>query len=805
MQPSAIGPHRVQNRANLDHHWKGKLLGFKNRKDKGIVVIVQHVFSMSSMKLRQPPRFPTHWFVDSRGCPLELTLLNYNPHCFEAGDEGRATATFYSLTLPLCCVQVMAGLGKLMLTYANSTKQLFLAEAEGEACLGELRQDETLFRCAEMASKFIAFRSPCTAFSTRAALVAQLNVVAAAMTFNSTNQDALSDVVPVSAFSHLQQTCGSRSTQQTAVECSRCSASFKAAVGLLNASLHDEADVCAGALLVGLASSALDDPVWTNSLFACASQDLDIHLPPASSHPAGSRKTLGTVLVITGTIIGTLVALMLLLMVSWRTTQRKKITFYGDTNPIALDHGSMQQMDGSSANFACSVGLYTFSLEEIVKATNHFDNGNLLGQGEAGKVFKGVLPSGQLMAVKEIAKNNKPHTFKTELVSLSKVRHAHLVALMGFCQSNDAYYLVYEYCSNGDLAKWLFVSNEHAQVLSWEQRVRIAVNTARGLWFLHNYPGGSIVHRDIKPTNILLNEHLEAKLSDFGLARLMEIDNSYVMTEVKGTTGYLDPEYMSMALGYRPGTLDMIPPSVHEVDSYSRDIRFVYLQHSSMDDLEGEKGYESFFGYRMDGNKEEGSSSEDRQPIPTAHEIGESSGQAEKALQVVTAATMFKQLMENPRFMEFIQSSSIAHQVKGSFGMPGTVFRGMQGMVPNPMYEHWFAPRISGHTRPVWGVTRQLGYGWFFNPIIENDTWTSTCYWPGSTDGSHRCKLSLLTIWSQWISQSHTKKDDQSVQFDTFSGFDERTKVFSFLEQFDKAFVERILQKHSKSGKLPLF
>ncbi|MCO5580213.1 hypothetical protein L7F22_034079 [Adiantum nelumboides] len=75
----------------------------------------------------------------------------------------------------------------------------------------------------------------------------------------------------------------------------------------------------------------------------------------------------------------------------------------------------------------------------------------------------------------------------------------------------------------------------------------------------------------------------------------------------------------------------------------------------------GEKGYESFFGYNMDGNKEEGSSSEDRQPIPTAHEIGESSGQAEKALQVVTAVTMFKQLMENPRFLEFIQSSSIAH------------------------------------------------------------------------------------------------------------------------------------------------
>lgn len=72
-------------------------------------------------------------------------------------------------------------------------------------------------------------------------------------------------------------------------------------------------------------------------------------------------------------------------------------------------------------------------------------------------VFKGVLPSGQFVAVKQIDKDKKPHTFKAELVNLSKVRHAHLVTLLGFCQTNDAYYLVYEYCSNGDLSKWLFL------------------------------------------------------------------------------------------------------------------------------------------------------------------------------------------------------------------------------------------------------------------------------------------------------------------------------------------------------------
>ncbi|MCO5599498.1 hypothetical protein L7F22_053603 [Adiantum nelumboides] len=133
-----------------------------------------------------------------------------------------------------------------------------------------------------------------------------------------------------------------------------------------------------------------------------------------------------------------------------------------------------------------------------------------------------------------------------------------------------------------------------------------------------------------------------------------------------------------------------------------------------------EKGYESFFGYRMDGNKEEGSSSEDRQPISTAHEIGKSSGQTEKALQIVTAVTMFKQLMENPRFMEFIQSSSIAHQVQGSFGMPGTVFRGMQGMVPNPMYANiGLHPGFQG-TQGQFGVSQgNVGMAGFFIPPVN--------------------------------------------------------------------------------------
>ncbi|MCO5567431.1 hypothetical protein L7F22_021122 [Adiantum nelumboides] len=191
-----------------------------------------------------------------------------------------------------------------------------------------------------------------------------------------------------------------------------------------------------------------------------------------------------------------------------------------------------------------------------------------------------------------------------------------------------------------------------------------------------------------------------------------------------------------------------------------------FLKSSSIaHQVQGEKGYESFFGYGngMDGNKEESSSSEDRQLILTAHEIGESSGQAEETLQVVTAVTMFKQLMENPRFMEFLKSSSIAHQVQGSFDMP----RGTFGM--------------AGYQNQQAGTTPIC-------PIVN-----------GSKVFMPRVSVPMLQAppMDQLMAYDKPKpykEDDQSVQFDTFSGFDERNKVFSFLEQFDEQKASGLLQ-----------
>ncbi|MED6185193.1 hypothetical protein PIB30_054700 [Stylosanthes scabra] len=181
------------------------------------------------------------------------------------------------------------------------------------------------------------------------------------------------------------------------------------------------------------------------------------------------------------------------------------------------------------------------TLKDVYVATNNLSAANFIGQGAAGKVYKGILSNGLHVAVKHITNESYMETFVREVKSLSHVKHPNLVALLGYCENNESEcFLVYELCYNGSLSHWLF---DYEKVLSWIQRLEIAVDSARGLKFLHTYPGGCIVHRDIKPANILLDGDFQAKLSDFGLSKVMDIGQSYVSSEVRGTFGYIDPEY----------------------------------------------------------------------------------------------------------------------------------------------------------------------------------------------------------------------------------------------------------------------
>lgn len=188
-------------------------------------------------------------------------------------------------------------------------------------------------------------------------------------------------------------------------------------------------------------------------------------------------------------------------------------------------------------------GLYIFTTRELQRATDNFSECHLLGMGGSGKVYLGKLPSGKQVAIKRIVQKRKLDQFYQEVELLSRLRHPNLTSLLGYCRHRGEYMLVYEYMPGGDLECLLY--RQQNPVLPWERRLGIALDCAEGLAYLHLFPGGAVVHRDIKPTNILLNESGQAKLSDFGISKLIAPDFSHASTEIKGTTGYLDPEYFT--------------------------------------------------------------------------------------------------------------------------------------------------------------------------------------------------------------------------------------------------------------------
>ncbi|KAL6841109.1 hypothetical protein ACP4OV_029078 [Aristida adscensionis] len=190
-----------------------------------------------------------------------------------------------------------------------------------------------------------------------------------------------------------------------------------------------------------------------------------------------------------------------------------------------------------------------FTFHELEEATNSFNH--CIGVGGFGNVYKGLLMDGaKRVAVRVAVKRAKPNSeqgyneFHTEIQHLSPLHHRNLVSLFGYCDENNEMMLVYEYMDNGTLRSHLY-GPENKPLLDWKQRLKVCIGAARGLHYLHTGPREPIIHRDVKSTNILLDENLLAKVADFGLAKIgPDWPETHVTTLAKGSIGYVDPEYL---------------------------------------------------------------------------------------------------------------------------------------------------------------------------------------------------------------------------------------------------------------------
>ncbi|KAK4492962.1 hypothetical protein RD792_000289 [Penstemon davidsonii] len=187
----------------------------------------------------------------------------------------------------------------------------------------------------------------------------------------------------------------------------------------------------------------------------------------------------------------------------------------------------------------------SFTLRQIKTATHNFDRANKIGEGGFGPVYKGLLSDGTVIAVKQLSSKSKQgnREFINEIGMISALQHPHLVKLYGCCIEGNQLLLIYEYLENNSLARALFGPREHQLSMDWSTRRKICIGIARGLAYLHEESRIKIVHRDIKATNVLLDKNLAPKISDFGLAKLDEEDNTHISTRIAGTFGYMAPEY----------------------------------------------------------------------------------------------------------------------------------------------------------------------------------------------------------------------------------------------------------------------
>ncbi|KAK9673444.1 hypothetical protein RND81_12G168400 [Saponaria officinalis] len=242
-----------------------------------------------------------------------------------------------------------------------------------------------------------------------------------------------------------------------------------------------------------------------------------------------------------GISLGSILMLLICWWLYWyikrRKITRQKIRNYERNGGLLLQ----QQM---SSNETVAERIKLFTDNELDSATDHFNENRILGQGGQGVVYKGMLSGGRIVAIKKSKglDESKSGEFINEVVILSQINHRNIVKLLGCCLETEVPLLVYEFIPNGTLFDYIHYPSDDFSI-TWKMRLQIASDSAGALAYLHSSSSIPIFHRDIKSSNILLDDKYRAKLSDFGTSRSVDIDQTHVTTRVMGTFGYLDPEY----------------------------------------------------------------------------------------------------------------------------------------------------------------------------------------------------------------------------------------------------------------------
>lgn len=271
---------------------------------------------------------------------------------------------------------------------------------------------------------------------------------------------------------------------------------------------------------------------------------------PAEHKKSAKTSTLKTVLLIVlGGVCGFIVVGSLTLFIAWLVPWSRKIYSHFKNRRlrcpeqrIVVPYGSNEEEEESSTPFEPTLRM---RMSDLRNATDDFHKDRIIGYGGFGLVFKAFLPNGRPVAVKKLSMDacQGMREFRAEMETLGRIRHKHLVEIVGYCKSGQERLLVYRFVENGSLDEWLHEREDPERVLDWKKRFKIIRGVAAGLSYLHHGVEPQIIHRDIKASNILLDNDFEALITDFGLAREINPQKNHISTQVAGTLGYMPPEY----------------------------------------------------------------------------------------------------------------------------------------------------------------------------------------------------------------------------------------------------------------------